>query len=139
MLGNQNSPENGANNEENCNCVRADECASVGTRIVTPEGECPIQNHIYCCVSPHRSPPPTCGIRPNFTIPEVSLKPGQVLFYLLPFEFRFLFFNPQAPFAFYPWNAALLDADTNVFLGGGVLLDNIHILTAAHKLNSSYK
>lgn len=46
--------------------------------------------------------------------------------------------NFQAPFAYYPWNAAVLDVDSNVFLGGGVLLDNLHVLTAAHKINSTY-
>lgn len=39
----------------------------------------------------------------------------------------------QAPFGAYPWQAVLLAAG-DVYAGSGALIDNQHILTAAHKV-----
>lgn len=39
----------------------------------------------------------------------------------------------QSKFGDYPWQAALLSLD-NVYIGSGVLIDHLHILTAAHKI-----
>lgn len=48
----------------------------------------------------------------------------------------------QAQFGAYPWQAALLTTG-DVYLGSGALIDNKHVLTAAHKIlnlpTSSYK
>ncbi|XP_014209935.2 trypsin-3, partial [Copidosoma floridanum] len=41
----------------------------------------------------------------------------------------------RASFGAYPWQAALLDKQL-VFKGSGVLLDKMHVLTAAHKVTS---
>ncbi|XP_059488327.1 phenoloxidase-activating factor 2-like [Neocloeon triangulifer] len=113
----------GASSDEgrNCNCVRVDQCPLIGMRIVTPEGSCSEKNHILCCFAPQKNPAPTCGIRPNITETNNALKPG------------------QAPFGHHPWTVAILDAATNLYIGGGVLLNNLHILTAAHILNDTYK
>lgn len=39
----------------------------------------------------------------------------------------------QAKFGAYPWQAALL-TNANVFIGSGVLIDHLHVLTSAHRL-----
>lgn len=39
----------------------------------------------------------------------------------------------QAPFGAFPWQAALL-TNANKYIGSGVLIDHLHVLTAAHKL-----
>lgn len=39
----------------------------------------------------------------------------------------------QAPFGAYPWQAVLLGAG-DVYAGSGALIDNLHILTVAHKV-----
>ncbi|KAL7014334.1 hypothetical protein ACKWTF_015867 [Chironomus riparius] len=42
----------------------------------------------------------------------------------------------QSNYMSYPWQAVLLASD-NSFQGSGVLIDHLHVLTAAHKLNES--
>lgn len=39
----------------------------------------------------------------------------------------------QSKFGEYPWQVALLTLD-NVYIGSGVLIDHVHVLTAAHKI-----
>lgn len=39
----------------------------------------------------------------------------------------------QAPYGAYPWQAVLLGVG-DVYAGSGALIDNLHILTAAHKV-----
>lgn len=39
----------------------------------------------------------------------------------------------QADFGEYPWMAVLL-SETNNYIGAGALIDNYHVLTAAHKV-----
>ncbi|CAB3362924.1 Hypothetical predicted protein [Cloeon dipterum] len=117
---NQTADRLGNEGNKNCNCIRIDQCPLVGTRIVTPESNCTEKNFVLCCSKP--KPPKhsavTCGIRPDsITLPaDEAPQPG------------------QAPYGYYPWVVALLDAETNVYLGGGVLLNNVHVLTAAHKI-----
>lgn len=41
----------------------------------------------------------------------------------------------QSKFGEYPWQAALLTPE-NVYIGSGVLIDHLHVLTAAHKLTN---
>lgn len=43
---------------------------------------------------------------------------------------------PQADFGEYPWMAVVLDASNNGYLGGGVLIRNQWVLTAAHKITT---
>ncbi|XP_055385061.1 transmembrane protease serine 9-like [Condylostylus longicornis] len=40
----------------------------------------------------------------------------------------------QAQYGQFPWQAALLTVPGDVYIGGGALVDNRHILTAAHKV-----
>jgi len=37
-----------------------------------------------------------------------------------------------------PWQAYLKDDTRNVYIGGGVLIDQYHVLTAAHKISNLY-
>lgn len=39
----------------------------------------------------------------------------------------------QAPYGAYPWQAVLLGTG-DVYVGSGALIDNLHILTVAHKV-----
>lgn len=39
----------------------------------------------------------------------------------------------QAPYGAYPWQAVLLGVG-DVYIGSGALIDNQHIITAAHKV-----
>lgn len=39
----------------------------------------------------------------------------------------------QAPYGAYPWQAVLLGTG-DVYAGSGALIDNLHVLTAAHKV-----
>lgn len=39
----------------------------------------------------------------------------------------------QAPYGAYPWQAVLLGVG-DVYAGSGALIDNLHVLTAAHKV-----
>jgi hypothetical protein len=41
----------------------------------------------------------------------------------------------QADFGEYPWQAVLL-GPADLYIGSGVLIDNLHVLTAAHKLTN---
>lgn len=39
----------------------------------------------------------------------------------------------QAAYGAYPWQAVILSSD--VYVGSGALIDNFHIITAAHRVN----
>lgn len=61
-----------------------------------------------------------CGLRFNIPItPTTAPAPGQMVF------------GAQ------PWQAVILGTD-NSFVGGGVLLDSLNVLTAAHKITNRY-
>lgn len=40
----------------------------------------------------------------------------------------------QAPYGAYPWQAAILFANNDEYIGGGALISTTHVLTAAHKV-----
>ncbi|GAB0097935.1 phenoloxidase-activating factor 2 [Sergentomyia squamirostris] len=67
---------------------------------------------ICCAPGPYQ-----CGIRYNPVAGSPPVGPG------------------QAPYMAYPWQAVLLSPG-NVYAGSGVLIDNRHVLTAAHKVTN---
>ncbi|CAG9807302.1 unnamed protein product [Chironomus riparius] len=42
----------------------------------------------------------------------------------------------QAPYGSYPWFALIFQQYTNIYVGSGVLIDHMHILTVAHKISN---
>ncbi|KMQ86492.1 peroxisomal membrane protein pex16 [Lasius niger] len=99
-------------NNGQCLCYSGTSCPTGGgidIRIVNTGTACP-SGQVYCCVSPGNDA--SCGIR---KIPSSPHPPG------------------QAAYGAYPWQVAIL-TDGNVYLGGGVLVSSMYVLTAAHKV-----
>ncbi|KAG8271635.1 Trypsin-like serine protease [Homalodisca vitripennis] len=92
----------------------SDGILNIDIRIVTPPSGLECQaGFVYCCVSSQLQ----CGIRNlNLTSP-VPPKDG------------------QTKFGEFPWQALIINLD-NDYVGGGVVLDAFHVLTAAHKVAS---
>ncbi|XP_072754349.1 inactive CLIP domain-containing serine protease A3 [Anoplolepis gracilipes] len=96
-----------------CLCYSGTTCPSgsgFDIRIVNTGTTCP-SGQVYCCTTSGNSA--SCGIR---KVPSVPHPPGQA-----------------APGA-YPWQVAITTKNTNDYLGGGVLIDPMYVLTAAHKV-----
>lgn len=99
-------------NNGQCLCYTGTTCPTGGgidIRIVNTGTTCP-SGQVYCCITPGNNV--GCGIR---KIPSIPHPPAQA-----------------APGA-YPWQVAVL-TDGNVYLGGGVLVSPMYVLTAAHKV-----
>ncbi|GAB1866039.1 Peroxisomal membrane protein PEX16 [Camponotus japonicus] len=98
-------------NNGQCLCYSGTNCPSDGgidVRIVNTGTTCP-PGQVYCCaVFPNNG----CGIQKIRPTPH---SPG------------------QAAYGAYPWQVAIL-TDSNVYLGGGVLVSAMYVLTAAHKV-----
>ncbi|KAJ0182502.1 hypothetical protein K1T71_001871 [Dendrolimus kikuchii] len=115
---------------QSCRCVPAGTCIpSVSTsgagmldiRIVTPGGnQCPTGQE-YCCGSTTPAnnisipSPVACGVLQNVPTTGVTPKAG------------------QANFGEYPWQAVILSKQ-NDYLAGGVLINNLNVLTVTHRL-----
>ncbi|KAL6422376.1 hypothetical protein ACFW04_010608 [Cataglyphis niger] len=100
-------------NNEQCLCYPGTTCPSGGgidIRIVNTGTTCP-SGQVYCCTSPVDNI--NCGIQ-NISRPHL---PG------------------QAAYGAYPWQVAIL-TNGNDYLGGGVLVSPMYVLTAAHKVEN---
>ncbi|KAK6645356.1 hypothetical protein RUM43_001632 [Polyplax serrata] len=101
-----------------CDCMPLELCVNqstlnvITTRVVTrpPLDTVCLTGHVYCCVENTKL---GCGI-PN-VIPGVNPKEG------------------QANLGQYPWSVIIL-TEENAYVGGGVLIDDRHILTVAHRV-----
>lgn len=98
-------------NNGQCLCYSGTICPSGGgidIRIVNTGTTCP-PGQVYCCAVLVND---GCGIQ---KIPSTPHPPG------------------QAAYGAYPWQVAIL-TNGNVYLGGGVLVSPMYVLTAAHKV-----
>lgn len=101
------------NGNNRCLCYPGTTCPSgsgIDVRIVNTGTTCP-SGQVYCCATTPGNDA-SCGIR---KIPS-SRHPVA-----------------QAAYGAYPWQVAIL-TDGNVYLGGGVLVSPMYVLTAAHKV-----
>ncbi|XP_070156785.1 phenoloxidase-activating factor 2-like [Polyergus mexicanus] len=98
-------------NNGQCLCYPGTTCppAGIDIRIVNTGTTCPL-GQVYCCTTPTNNV--DCGTR---KISSTSHPPG------------------QAAYGAYPWQVAILTVG-NVYVGGGVLISSMYVLTAAHKV-----
>lgn len=107
-----------------CSCQPTNTCSSPSTlpegsshidiRIVTPPVGVQCEaGSVYCCFT-EQTP---CGVRSGNI--SSSPVPGAGA--------------GQARFGEFPWQALLLDLDSN-YVGSGAIVDRLHIVTAAHKV-----
>ncbi|XP_026826971.1 uncharacterized protein LOC105286577 [Ooceraea biroi] len=108
---------------QTCTCFLGLTCPSgytggIDTRIVNNGLGCPA-GYVLCCRSGGGGGSggglndASCGIR---KIPSTPQPQG------------------RAPYGAYPWQVAILNANTNEYIGGGALISTTHVLTAAHKV-----
>lgn len=107
----------GGNNGQFCVCKPASHCQQsngippIDIRIVTPPvGVQCGQGAVYCCYTGQQ-----CGLSTQVPVADMTLAPG------------------QASFGQYPWEVLVVNLH-NDFIGSGALIDNQHVLTAAHRV-----
>ncbi|XP_045495773.1 phenoloxidase-activating factor 2-like [Colias croceus] len=112
---------------QSCRCVQAGTCVRNGNsyygngmidiRIVTPTGtQCPTGQE-YCCGNTYNSGTISCGTLQNSPTPSVTPAAG------------------QANYGEYPWQALILSKQ-NDYIAGGVLIDQLNVITVTHRLST---
>ncbi|KAJ6636460.1 Phenoloxidase-activating factor 2 [Pseudolycoriella hygida] len=120
---------------QTCICVPTGSCNTTGTG--SPGGEGLIDIRIVTNVSP-TNPPVTVPTTPPITSCGAGLSlccrsgPYQCGVRYPPVAGSPVPAPGQAPYGSYPWQAVLL-ATGDVYLGSGVLLNNLNVLTVAHR------
>ncbi|XP_011692390.1 PREDICTED: trypsin-3 [Wasmannia auropunctata] len=100
---------------QGCSCYPGTTCPTgtggIDIRIVNTGSPCPA-GYVYCCTSGGGTNNPYCGVQ---KIAPTAHPVG------------------QAPYGAYPWMVVILTTG-NSYVGGGVLISPMHVLTVAHKV-----
>nr|XP_032528305.1 serine proteinase stubble-like isoform X2 [Danaus plexippus plexippus] len=111
-------PKHQIRKRQSCRCVPAGTCASGGAgmidfRIVTPVNACPA-GQVYCC-GDTTAVTVRCGVVQ--AAPSTGVTPAA----------------GEANFGEYPWQALVLTKQ-NDYIAGGVLIDQLNVLTVTHRM-----